>query len=83
MEGRVQGVFYRAETQKKAVQLGLFGWVRNLPDGRVEVFASGPEPALESLFAWLQQGPARAEVEKVEFTYQDYQSFADFSVRFD
>ncbi|MEQ8428695.1 MAG: acylphosphatase [Gammaproteobacteria bacterium] len=83
VEGRVQGVFYRAETQKKATQLGLCGWVRNLPDGRVEVFASGPEPALQSLFVWLQQGPARAEVKSVEYTYQDYQVFPDFSVRFD
>ena len=83
VEGRVQGVFYRAETQKKALQLGLTGWVRNLTDGRVEVFAAGTETALQSLLAWLQHGPARAEVKSVEFNYQAYQTFPDFSVRFD
>lgn len=65
------------------MQLGLRGWVRNMADGRVEVFATGSQPALQSLFTWLQQGPPRADVTNVDYTYQDYQTFPDFSVRFD
>lgn len=60
VHGRVQGVFFRASTQKKARALGLTGWVRNLPDGTVEVLAVGPRPALEALLAWLHEGPPLA-----------------------
>ena len=66
VSGRVQGVFYRASTRKKALALGLRGHAINLPDGRVEVLAAGDADALESLAAWLREGPAKAEVEAVE-----------------
>ena len=65
VSGRVQGVFYRVATQRKAVALGVDGWVRNLPDGSVEVFAQGAEDALAELRAWLWQGPPRAAVAEV------------------
>ncbi len=60
--GRVQGVAFRAHTQAEARALGLVGWVRNLPDGRVEVLAEGPRPALEALAAWCRVGPPAARV---------------------
>jgi acylphosphatase len=63
--GRVQGVFYRAATAERAAGLGVDGWVRNLPDGSVEVVASGPDEALESLAEWLWQGPSDASVTAV------------------
>lgn len=66
VSGRVQGVYYRANTQQKAVALGLTGWVRNLPDGRVEVLACGEAPVLDQLEKWLWQGPERAQVNSVE-----------------
>lgn len=66
VSGRVQGVFYRQSTQDKAVGLGLSGWVRNLPDGRVELVAAGSQPQLAALEAWLHQGPPRASVAAVE-----------------
>ncbi|WP_294946794.1 acylphosphatase [Sulfurivirga sp.] len=66
IHGRVQGVFFRASTQKKARALGLTGWVRNLPDGTVEVLAVGPRPALEALLDWLHEGPPLARVERVD-----------------
>jgi len=63
--GRVQGVFYRASTQKRAGELAVAGHARNLPDGRVEVLASGSATALDALERWLWQGPPAAEVTSV------------------
>ncbi len=66
--GRVQGVWYRASTQRQAVALGITGHARNLPDGRVEVLACGDEDALRQLQDWLWQGPPAAEVTDVQCT---------------
>lgn len=65
VEGRVQGVFFRASTREQARQLGLRGYARNLADGRVEVLAVGEAGRIESLAAWLHQGPPQARVERV------------------
>lgn len=65
VSGRVQGVFYRASTREQAVALGLDGYAKNLPDGRVEVVASGTDAALDALERWLWRGPAAARVEQV------------------
>ena len=64
VSGKVQGVFYRASTREQALALGLAGHA-NLPDGRVEVLASGAPGALDALERWLQQGPPMARVEAV------------------
>ncbi len=66
ISGRVQGVFYRASTQEKAQSLGLKGWIKNLPDGRVETVACGSEEILAKLEVWLHQGPPTAKVDRVE-----------------
>lgn len=66
VSGRVQGVFFRSSTQKQATQLGLSGWVRNLPDGRVEILAQGDSEAIEQLRSWLEVGPRHASVTDVE-----------------
>jgi acylphosphatase len=63
--GRVQGVYYRAATADRANRLAVRGWAKNLPDGRVEVVAGGPMPALAELTAWLWEGPPAARVESV------------------
>lgn len=65
VEGRVQGVFFRASTQAEALRLGLLGWVRNLPDGRVEVLAAGTPDAQQALAEWLALGPPLARVTRV------------------
>ena len=64
--GRVQGVFFRASTQKQAEKLSVTGFVRNLPDGRVEVVAEGEQGAVEKLVAWCHQGPRGARIDKVD-----------------
>lgn len=63
--GKVQGVFFRAATRERALQLGLLGYAKNLGDGRVEVVASGDADALAELDAWLHHGPPAARVESV------------------
>lgn len=65
ISGRVQGVYYRASTEAAARRLGLVGWVRNLPDGGVELLAEGRRDALEALVAWCHVGPPRARVDAV------------------
>lgn len=64
--GRVQGVFYRASTRQKALELGCSGYARNLPDGRVEVLVVGESAAAHSLIEWLWHGPPAAQVKSVE-----------------
>jgi acylphosphatase len=64
--GRVQGVFFRHSTRIEAERLGVCGTVRNLPDGSVEVIARGSPEVLLELQRWLQRGPVRARVERIE-----------------
>ncbi len=80
VSGRVQGVFFRANTKKKAKKLGLTGWVKNLADGRVEVLANGDEAQLAKLEQWLHRGPIGAKVENLETEMLAPQTFADFQV---
>jgi acylphosphatase len=65
IEGRVQGVFFRESTRRQAQHLGLFGWVKNLPDGRVEAFAQGEPDAVDRFVGWCHEGPPTARVERV------------------
>lgn len=64
--GRVQGVYYRQSTRQSARRLNLIGWVRNLVDGRVEVFAQGERGNVEALLEWLWMGPPGAIITGVE-----------------
>ena len=62
VEGRVQGVFFRQQCRQEARRRGLIGWVRNLPDGRVEAWAQGEAEAVEEFVEWLWTGPPDASV---------------------
>jgi acylphosphatase len=64
--GTVQGVWFREATREQAAQLNVKGYVRNLPDGRVEAVFEGTEFAVDSLVAWCQRGPERARVRHVD-----------------
>jgi acylphosphatase len=66
VSGRVQGVGYRASAAHEARQLGLDGWVRNRPDGTVEVDAQGDKTTLEAFLVYLRRGPAGARVKMVD-----------------
>jgi acylphosphatase len=77
VSGKVQGVFFRASTVRIAEQLKLRGFVRNLPDGRVEVLALGDNAALEALARWLRDGPPRANVTAVTGQEEDVGRYAD------
>ena len=69
VSGLVQGVAFRAYTVDEARRLGVFGYVRNLPDGRVEVEAEGERPALDALVAFCRVGPPSARVDGIEATW--------------
>lgn len=64
--GRVQGVFFRASARDRARQLRLTGWVRNVPDGSVELWAEGPRDGLGLLLAWCREGPSAARVDRLD-----------------
>jgi len=68
VEGRVQGVFFRAFTRDEAVRLGLYGWVRNRPDGTVEAVIEGEKNGVEQMLQWFHQGSPNSHVEKVHVT---------------
>jgi acylphosphatase len=83
IHGVVQGVSFRYYTQKQAQSLGLSGYVRNLPDGRVEVVAQGDEQSLEKLLEWCTNGPDHARVEKVESKWRKPETeFAGFEIKY-
>ncbi len=80
--GRVQGVFYRANTQQQAELSGVKGWVKNLPDGRVEAVMEASRPLLEKLLDWCRQGPEMGYVDHVEVQWLEATGeFEDFSIR--
>ncbi len=82
--GYVQGVFFRDFVSRQATQLGLTGYVRNLPGGKaVEVHAEGERKQLEKLIGYINVGPPGARVERVETDWSDYSgSYARFSIRY-
>jgi acylphosphatase len=85
VSGRVQGVFFRASTRQRAELLGITGYVRNLPDGRVEVLACGEPAGVEALCSWLREGPPAASVTDVHVEAAEPASLgawpADFTQR--
>lgn len=83
-QGRVQGVYFRDFTLRKAQALGLTGYVRNLPDGRsIEVLAEGERANLEQLLEHIKRGPEAARVDRVHVKWSDYSgNFKTFQIRF-
>lgn len=82
-EGRVQGVAYRFFAEKEAVRLAVTGWVRNLPDGRVEVLAEGPPARIEAFLGLLREGPRLARVDSFVVRHEPSTGeFKDFRIAF-
>lgn len=71
IRGRVQGVFFRAETRDRARSLGLTGWVRNAPDGSVEAVFEGERERIQSIVDWCRRGPGLAEVDDVDVAWEE------------
>ncbi|SMC22381.1 acylphosphatase [Desulfacinum hydrothermale DSM 13146] len=82
ISGRVQGVFFRAYTKDAALQFGVNGWVRNLPDGRVEAVFEGDEEAVDGVVQWCHKGSPLSRVDHVEVVEEPYQNeFTHFDIR--
>ena len=79
--GRVQGVYYRANTRETALSHDVDGWVRNLADGRVEAVFEGPREAVESVVEWCHEGSPAARVEDVEVEYGGPEGLDGFEIR--
>lgn len=81
VQGRVQGVFFRASTRDKARELGLTGFVRNEKDGSVYIEVFGEAKMLEEFLAWCKLGPKNAVVEDLKFSQAPDQQFSSFEIR--
>lgn len=81
VKGRVQGVWYRKNTQQQALKLGLIGWAMNLQDGAVEVHAQGDLDAVEALMTWLWKGSPLSRVDEVSVESVENLPLTEFSVR--
>ena len=82
ISGMVQGVFFRSSAKKRADELHLTGWVRNLDDGRVEAVFEGEQEKVDNMVEWCRKGPNYADVKDVQVISEKYTGeFKDFSVR--
>jgi acylphosphatase len=81
ISGRVQGVFFRDTCQRLAAQQGVYGWVRNLPDGRVEAVFEGPDDRVDRLVTWAYQGPRDARVTDVKVREEPPEGLSGFAIR--
>ena len=81
VEGRVQGVFYRASTRDKAFALGLAGYVLNLPNGKVLIEVEGPVDKVQELINWARQGPPMSRVKNVIVEEVEGEGLSGFEIR--
>jgi acylphosphatase len=82
ISGVVQGVYFRANTRRRAMELGLRGWVRNLADGRVEAVCEGEREMIAQLIDWCRVGPPGAQVDGVHVTWEEHRNeFETFVIR--
>jgi acylphosphatase len=80
ISGRVQGVGFRASTRRKARQLNLTGWVKNLENGDVEAVIEGPEREVDEMLDWLETGPSMAHVEIIEVEEEEPEMLDRFEI---
>lgn len=80
IKGIVQGVYYRASARDEAEKLGLTGWIKNTPEGNVEVVVTGSQDDINRYITWCWQGPSRAKVESVETKVLQEEQFDGFQI---
>jgi acylphosphatase len=84
VSGRVQGVFFRQNTLKRAKALGLKGWVKNTEDGKVEAVFEGEKEKIEKILEWMRKGPPFARVDGLEIEWENFKGeFDDFEIKYD
>ena len=82
VQGMVQGVFFRVKTRQKAKVLGVTGWVKNLPDARVEAVFEGEKEKVEQIIEWIEKGPLFSRVDDVKVDFEEYKGeFESFEIR--
>ena len=81
VHGQVQGVWFRAGTKEKAGELGILGWVKNRPEGTVEIIAEGEKSQLDNFITWSRKGTPAANVTSVDLTRIALQNFTSFEIR--
>jgi len=83
ISGRVQGIFFRDNTRKMAEELGVYGWVKNLPDGRVEAVFEGEKEKVEKMIEWSKKGSLIAKVNGIDIEWQEYKGeFENFEIKY-
>jgi acylphosphatase len=84
VSGRVRGVFFRENTQRKAKKLGINGWIKNLSGGKVEAVFEGDKKSVEKIVKWAKKGPILAKVENIDIEWQEYfGEFTAFEIRYE
>ena len=82
-KGKVQGVFFRANTERRAIELNLTGWVRNLRDGSVEAMIEGPKETINELIEWCKKHQPHAVIEDVNIIWKEYMNeFDNFEIKY-
>lgn len=84
ISGRVQGVLFRDSTRRQAKKLGVFGWIKNLPDKRVEIVLEGPKNMVEKMLKWVKNGPILAKVDNLEVNWENCEpgKFDSFEIKY-
>lgn len=83
VEGRVQGVYFRQGMMETAEKNNVLGWVRNLPDNKVEAILEGNDSNVDAVVEWARFGPAGAVVQELKVTEEKYvREFSDFEIRY-
>ena len=80
IKGKVQGVYFRASAKNKAGELGITGWIKNLPDNNVEIKATATDDLLKTFVDWCRHGPSRAIVNELIIEELQFEPFSDFRI---
>jgi len=81
VSGKVQGVFFRDSTRRKAQELGLNGYAKNLPDGNAEVVAEGQEEKINKLIEFIKNNPGHSKVKEVKINHRELENFNGFEIK--
>ena len=81
VSGKVQGVFFRDSTRRKAIELDLVGYAKNMYDGNVEVVAQGDEENINELIEFIKNNPGHSKIKEVKINYKELENFNEFEIK--